>query len=163
MRTPQRLPRPPQPSSSWCSHSSTAWHCVRSDLKLILSTKCWKGIILVLSIYFWIVVYSFFKELKEGGAVNGQVKGMGAKAWVLFKFAPDLPKNFMQLNCMYDVWGMRIKSARLLDGQKIIPFVPDSRLLWQMLLVWKYERLDPSQLCFANINFGPSMYGSFVA
>ena len=38
------------------------------------------GIILVLSIYFWIVVYSFYKELKEGGAGNGQVMGMGASA-----------------------------------------------------------------------------------
>merc|ERR1712122_23807 len=38
------------------------------------------GLALLLSIYFWIVVYSFFKELKEGGAGNGQVMGMGAKA-----------------------------------------------------------------------------------
>jgi len=35
---------------------------------------------LLLSIYFWSVVYSFFKELKEGGAGNSQVKVMGAKA-----------------------------------------------------------------------------------
>merc|ERR1712178_109951 len=36
------------------------------------------GLGLSLSIYFWIVVYSFYKELKEGEAGNGQVMGMGA-------------------------------------------------------------------------------------
>ena len=33
-----------------------------------------------LSIYFWIVVYSFFCELKEGGPGNSQVMAMEAKA-----------------------------------------------------------------------------------
>jgi len=39
------------------------------------------GAAIALSIYFWVVVYSFFRELKEGGAGGGgQVMGMSAKA-----------------------------------------------------------------------------------
>ena len=38
------------------------------------------GLVMMLNIYFWIVVYSFFDELKEGEAGNGQVMGVGAKA-----------------------------------------------------------------------------------
>jgi len=48
---------------------------------VIISANIYGGAI-ALSIYFWIVVYSFFRELKEGGAGGGggQVMGMSAKA-----------------------------------------------------------------------------------
>ena len=38
------------------------------------------GLVMMLNIYFWIVVYSFFKELKEEGARKSQVMGMSGKA-----------------------------------------------------------------------------------